>query len=108
MDGPCAGAGGGGGGGAGGGACWYPCCWYPCWPCACCASRSSRRAFCSSSYDCRSAWFLAWAFPAMYAPPPTAAARSNGRLRLIITASLISPCYVPLLHTVGQAEAQRK
>src|SRR6476469_3610239 len=88
------GAGAGGGAGGGGGACWL-CCWY---------CTSSIRAFWSSSICCCSAWCRAWAFPAMYAPPPTAAARSNGRLRLIITASSFSP----YLHAVGQGEAQRE
>src|SRR6516225_1252487 len=71
-------------GGACGGGCWYCgccCCWY------CCCSRSERRWFCSSSAYCASCDFRAMCRPAAYAPPPTTAARINGR-RLIMTCLL--------------------
>src|SRR6516162_4336023 len=80
MDGPWAGGACGGGGG-----CWY-CgggCWY------CCCSRSERRWFCSASAYCCSCDFRCMCRPAAYAPPPTTAARSNGRRRLNMTYLLV-------------------
>src|SRR5215831_9381090 len=97
MDGPWAGGACDGGCWYCGGGCWY-CCWYcgggcPYWPCCCCASRSAMRWFCSSSAYAASCDFRAMCRPAAYAPPPTTAARINGR-RLIMT-GLLRRCAGP-------------
>src|SRR5215470_9726575 len=106
MDGPCAGA-------ACGGGCWY--CGGGCWycGCCCCASRSARRWFCSSSAYCASSARRPMCRPAAYAPPPTTAARSNGRRRLIMTCLLrrctgldgLFPGYFPV-YPLGQGKAE--
>src|SRR4051812_32643726 len=64
---------------------------YCCWAC-----RSWICASCWYSRSCERARDL----PAMYAPPPTAAARSSGRRRLSIG--------IALLRLVGQAEPERQ
>src|SRR4051812_42711218 len=72
---------------AGAGACGAYCCW---------ACRSWIWASCWYSRSCERARDL----PAMYAPPPTAAARRSGRRRLSIG--------MALLRLVGQAEPERQ
>ena len=47
-------------------------------------------------------WRRATCFPAMYAPPPTTAARSSGRLLLNIIASLLGRG----LHVIGEGKAE--
>src|SRR5436309_13860768 len=78
-------------GAAAGGACG---CWYDGggWE-ACCCSRSLMRWSWSACICACSSWLLALLLPAMYAPPPTTAARSSGRLLLNIIASLLSQAW---------------
>src|SRR5690349_12428841 len=93
-----------------GGGCWY-CCGGGCWYCCCC-SRSAMRWSWSASACAASSLCRPECLPTAYAVPPTAAARSNGRRRLIMTCLLRSLCWSGpglldrAVHVGGQGEAE--